>query len=280
VPAISLVALILAALALSAPAEPDVLIPLVSLPPVDAYQDVAVVDLGVDGTLQTWVLRLLFWGLRIALFGTFVALAVDRARGRAPELAAALRRVRERVSTLAFLELLSFGAFGATLVLRAGVEEARTDGSIAGALLFGLLFLPNAFVAAVSDGLPAGTALRRSLGWTRHKPLGHLVLIAGYAAALNGLGALATAGETGRLAAFPLTLLAFAAAVVTAIFLVALARRYELLYSDRTSAPAPPRPGLRALLEGPAPAERTRDRRAARGGRGPSPSPRAPDTMT
>lgn len=227
----------------------------------------AVIDLGVDGTVPTWVLRVFFWGLRILLFGTLVALTVDRVRGRAPDLAAALRRVRERLSTLAFLELLSFAAFGATLVLRAGVKEARTDGSIAAALLVGLLFLPNAFVAAVADDLPAGTALTRSFAWVRHKPLGHLVLVVAYAAALNGLGALATAGETGRLAALPLTLLAFGAAIVTAIFLVAMARRYELLYSDGASVPAAPRSSLRAVLEGPAPAERSRDRRAARGKR-------------
>lgn len=266
VPFVSLVGLVLVYLALGLPGEPEVLVPVISLPPVDAYQDVASVDLVTEGAAANWLLRALFLALRVAAFGTVVALAAQRVRPARPDLAAAVRRVRERLSTLAFLQLLSFAAFGATLLLRAGLAEGRSDGSVSGALLFGLLFLPNAFVAATVDGLPAGAALRRSFAWVRHRPLGHIATVLLYAAALDGIEELAGAGETARPAAFPLTLLAFTSTLVTTVFLVALTRRYEVLYSRRAPGPSrAARPRVALYRGGLSPAERTRDRRATAG---------------
>jgi hypothetical protein len=245
VPFAALVGLILAALAVSAPADPDVLLPLLSLSPIDAYQDVAIVDYAGVGTAATWALRALFWAIRVAVTGTIVVLVVQRAREQRTDLVAAVRTVRERVGAVAFLELLAFAAFGSTLVLRAGLADARSDGSVAGALFFGLLFMPNALIAALADGLPAGRALARSFAWVRRRPLGHVALVLAYAAAAGGLRALASAGETGRPPAFATTLLTFVAAFVTVVFLAALSRRYVLLYSLEPARPGVRRPRAR-----------------------------------
>lgn len=263
VPLVEVVALTLLVLAVGAPGEPEILLPLVSLPPVDAFQDVGMVDLVAGSEVWTWVLRGLFLVVRVYAFGALAALAIERARGGAPAVRTALARVRERRSTLLFLELVSFGAFGSVLVLRSSLPEARADDSVGAALVFGVLFLPTAFLAAVADGLPAGRALRRSFLWMRRRPLGHLVVSIGYVAALNGLYRLTVAGAIGRPTPVATALFAFAVAFVAMLFLTGLARRYDLLYSEGSVAEWTA--ARRATGKEKAPAEtRARGKRAGR----------------
>lgn len=219
------------AFALGAPGRTEVILPLVSLPPIDAFQDIVIVDLGARGALATWTLRALALAIRTVVFGILVRLAVMRARDAAPSLGDAAAFVRRRLSTLAFLELLSFGAFGVSLSLGADLTSTRDDGAIGTALLFGVLILIGSFVAAAADEVPAGAALRGGLRRLRRRPLGHVALVLLYGFASNGLYRLASLGESGIPHALPLTLYAFLSALLTMVFLLAFTRRHVLLES-------------------------------------------------
>lgn len=264
-PFILTAAMILAVLGLGSTGQAQLIVPVVSPPPLDAYQDVGAIQLFAHGTLATWLLRAAFLVLRAGAIAALAGLAIRRARGLVPDLRQALADGVARARTLAGLELVAFGVFASVLVLRASLIEGRNDSSVETALLFGVLFLPTAFIAALADGLAAGPALRRSFAFLRRRPLGHLTVSFGLFAGVRGIERLATAGELGRPPALSTTLLAFLCALLTMVALTALARRYLLLYSDAAVAARPsPRPAR--LLRGPAPAERTRDRRAGRGG--------------
>lgn len=261
VPPFILIALMLFAFALGAPGRTEVILPLVSLPPIDAFQDVLLIDLGDRGALATWMLRALALAIRIVVFGILVRLAVQRARDRAASLGDAVAFVRRRLSTLAFLELLSFAAFGVSLSLGADLTSTRDDGAIGTALLFGVMILIGAFVAAAVDEAPAGHALRAGLRRLRRRPLGHVVLVIAYGFASNGLYRVASSGESGIPRALPLTLYAFLSALLTMAFLLAFARRQVIL--DAEAPPQAPRPGRTRQPK--SPAQPAVKRRRARG---------------
>ena len=223
------IGLMLVAFGLGAPGRPEVLLPLISLPPIDAFQDVVIVDLGSRGAIATWVLRVLMLLLRTAAFGILLHLVVQRARDRAPVLGEAVAFVRRRFSTLAFLELISFAAFGVTLSLSADLTSTRDDGAIGTALLFGVLLMVGMFVAAAVEGVPAGTAVKHGLRRVVRRPLGHLGLVLLYGAGSNGLYRLASMGETGWPRALPLILYSFVSVLLTTWFLLAFARRQMML---------------------------------------------------
>jgi hypothetical protein len=233
-PLFAVVVLLLWAFALGAPARADVMMPLLSLPPVDAFMDLGVIEIVERSAVQIWALRIAALVLRTIVFGVLVIIATQKAHGRLPSLGDALRTLRERFRTFAFLELVSFALFGVSLTLGADLASVRDDGAIGTALLFGVMILTGAFVAA-ADGAPAGTALRRGNRWLRRRPLGHLALVLIYGFASNGLFRLAAAGEvTPR--AFPLTIYAFVAAMLTMWILLAFARRSALLYGPEEPA--------------------------------------------
>lgn len=232
------VALMLLAFGLGAPGRPEVLLPLVSLPPIDAFQDVVIVDVGAHGDVATWLLRGLMLLVRTAVFGVLLHLVVQRARDRAPALGEAIAFVRRRVTTLAFLELVSFAAFGVTLSLSADLTSTRDDGAIGTALLFGVLLLIGMFVAAAADEVPAGTAVKRGLRRLVRRPLGHLGLVLLYGAGTNGLYRLASMGETGWPRALPLILYAFVSVLLTTWFLLAFARRQIVIDAETVARDA------------------------------------------
>jgi uncharacterized membrane protein len=229
----------LLAFGFGAPGRPEVLLPLVSLPPIDAFQDVVIVDLGARGGPATWLLRVLMLLVRTAAFGVLLHLVVQRARDRAPALGEALAFVRRRFSTLAFLELLSFAAFGVSLSLGADLTSTRDDGAIGTALLFGVLLLIGMFVAAAADEVQAGTAARRGLRRIVRRPLGHIGLVLLYGAGTNALYRLASVGETGWPRALPLMLYSFVSVLVTTWFLLAFARRQMILDADVSAGKTP-----------------------------------------
>lgn len=241
-PLFVLVATLLWVFAIGAPARADVLMPLVSLPPVDAFLDVGAIGIEDRGAIETWALRAVALVLRTVTFGVLVSLAAQRARGALPSLGQAVRTVRARIGSFAFLELASYALFGVTLTLGADLSSARDDGAIGTALLFGVLVLVGPFIAA-ADGRAAGDALRSGNRWILRRPLGHIALVLVYGFAANGLFRLAAAGEPGTPRAFPLTLYAFAAAMVTMWLLLAFARRWVLLYAERSSSVAAEPPG-------------------------------------
>jgi hypothetical protein len=224
-PLFLLVALMLGAFALGAPATADALLSLVALPPVDAFLDVGIIELADRGPAGTWVLRTAALAVRAAAFGVLVHLAVQRARGAAPSLSEAARFVRRRFATLAFLELVSFAVFGVTLTLNADLAATRDDGAIGTALLFGAFLLIGPFIAAASEELSVGAAFRRGLRWIRRHPLGHFGLVLVYGVVSNGTFRLASMGEPGVQRALPVTLYAFVSALATMWLLLAFARR-------------------------------------------------------
>ncbi|HJR19650.1 MAG TPA: hypothetical protein VJ922_08015 [Actinomycetota bacterium] len=236
-PLFSVVILMLWVFALGAPARADVMVPLVSLPPLDAFLDVGVIELTDRAAAEIWILRSVALALRTAVFGVLVVLAVQRARGEVPSLGAATRTLWRRARTFGFLELVSFAFFGVSLTLGADLASVRDDGAIGTALLFGVMILVGTFIAA-ADGHPAGAAFRRGNFWIRRRPVGHVLLVLGYGFLSNGLFRLAAAGEAVP-RAFPLTLYAFVAALVTMYMVLAFARRFALLYrSERPALPA------------------------------------------
>jgi hypothetical protein len=234
-PMFGLVVLMLWVFALGAPARADVMMPLVSLPPVDAFLDVGVIEITERAAVEIWILRTVALVLRTAVFGLLVVLATQRARGELPSLGSAFQTLRRRFRTFAFLELVSFALFGVSLTIGADLASVRDDGAIGTALLFGVLILVGAFVAA-ADGLPAGAAFRRGNRWLRRRPLGQIALVFIYGFVSNGLYRLAAAGEAVP-RAFPLTLYAFVAALVTMWMLLAFARRSVLVYAEETGLP-------------------------------------------
>ena len=235
-PPFVLVALMLGAFAIGAPGGPEVLMPLVSLPPVDAFSDVVIIDVAAYGDVGTWILRASALIVRTVAFGILLRLAVQRAVGVVPSLGEAAAFVRRRFTTLAFLELFSFAVFGVTLSLSADLASSRDDGAIGTALLFGVAILTGAFVAAASGDVPAGAAIRAGLRRLWRRPLGHLGLVVLYGAASNGLYRLASFGELGR-RAVPLTVYSFASALLTMWFLLAFARRQTILETELATAP-------------------------------------------
>jgi hypothetical protein len=223
------VALMLLAFSLGAPGRPEVMLPLQSLPPIDAFQDVVIIDLRSRADAATWALRAVALIVRTAAFGLLLHLAAQRAREAVPSLAEARRFVGRRFSTLGFLELLSYAGFGVTLSLGANLTSTRDDGAVGTGLLFGVWVLIGMFVAAGLEEAPAGTAVKRGLGRTWRRPLGHLGLVLLYGLGSNGLYRLASIGETGWPRALPLTLYSFASALLTMWFLLAFSRRQSLL---------------------------------------------------
>ena len=215
------------AFALGAPGRAEVLLPLVSVPPIDAFQDVLLIDLSSRGAIVTWALR---------VAALLIRAAVQRARGELPSLGDAVAFVRRRFSTLAFLELVSFGAFAVPLSLSADLTSTRDDGAIGTALLFGVLLLIGAFVAAAADERSSWEAIKAGLRRVRRRPLGHLALVLLYGVASNGLYRLVSMGEPGRPRPVPLTLYSLLATVVTMWFLLAFSRRQLVL--DAKAAPA------------------------------------------
>jgi len=236
-PLFFLIALMLLAFALEAPAGPEILVPLVSLPPVDAFTDVGIIGLHDRGTAVTWILRAVALIVRTGVFGIIATLAVQRARGVLPSLGGAARTVWERVRSFGFMELASFAVFGVTLSLGADLASPRDDGAIGTALLFGVAVLAGGFIAA-ADGLAGGAAFRRGMRWIRRRPLGHLALVALYGFASNGLFRLAAIGEPGKPRALPMMLYAALSALLTMWAVLAFARRHVLLYAEDA-----PRPG-------------------------------------
>jgi len=226
----------LVAFGLGAPGRPEVLLPLVSLPPFDAFQDVVIIDLGTRGDLATWLLRVAMLLARTAAFGILLHLAVQRARDQLPSLGAAASFVRRRLSTIGFLELLSFAAFGVTLSLGADLNSTRDDAAIGTALLFGVLVLIGMFVSAAMEEVSAGTAVRRGLRRLVRRPLGHVGLVLLYGVGTNGLYRLASLGETGWPRALPLTLYSFVSSLLTMWFLLAFTRRQMMLDAEPTAA--------------------------------------------
>lgn len=263
-PPFLLIALMLLAFSLGAPGRTEVILPLVSLPPIDAFQDVVLIDYGARGAIETWVLRGCALAIRVVAFGVLVHLATTRARDRAASLGHAVGFVRRRASTLSFLELLSFGAFAVSLSIGSDLTSTRDDGAIGTALLFGVMILIGAFVAAAADEAPAGAALRSGLRRLVRRPLGHIALVLLYGFASNGLYRIASAGESGVPRALPLTLYAFLSALLTMWFLLAFARRKVVLDAE----PAPqktPRPRTeKAAVAAPPRRERRPKRRPGR----------------
>lgn len=237
-PLFSVVVLMMWVFALGAPARADVLVPLVSLPPIDSFLDVGVIELTERAAAEIWALRALALALRTFVFGALVVLALARARGELPSLGAALHVLRTRIRTIAFLELVSFAVFGVSLILGADLASVRDDGAIGTALLFGVAILTGPFLAA-ADGDPAGRAFRRGNRWVRRRPVGHLALVLLYGFASNGLFRLAAAGEAAP-RAVPMTLYGFVASLVTMWMLLAFARRSVLLYGPDGSGPRTP----------------------------------------
>ena len=221
--------LMLATFGIGAPGRAEVLLPLVSLPPVDAFQDVVLIDLSSRAAFVTWALRVAALLIRTIAFGILLSLAVQRARGGLPTLGEAIAFVRGRFRTIAFLELVSFAIFAVPLSLSADLTSTRDDGAIGTALLFGVLLLIGAFVAAASEEAAAGAAIRSGLRRLRRRPLGHIVLVLAFGVVSNGLFRLATIGEPGRTRAVPLTLYAFLATLATMWFLLAFSRRQILI---------------------------------------------------
>lgn len=228
-PVFVFIALMLLAFSLGAPGRPEVLLPLLSLPPIDAFQDIVIIDLTSRADTATWLLRAGALVVRATAFGLLLHLAVQRTRDAAPSLGEAAGFVRRRFSTLGFLELVSFAGFGVTLSLGADLASTRDDGAIGTGLLFGVWLLIGMFVAAASEEAPAGAAVRRGLGRVFRRPLGHLGLVLLYGFGTNGLYRLASIGETGWPRALPLTLYAFVSALLTMWFLLAFSRRQSLL---------------------------------------------------
>lgn len=231
-PLFVLVALMLGAFALGAPASADALLSLVALPPVDAFLDVGIIELADHGALGTWLLRALALVVRTVAFGILVRLAVQRGRDVAPSLSDAIGFVRRRFTTLAFLELVSYAVFGVTLTLNADLAATRDDGAIGTALLFGVFVLIGPFIAA-GEERSAGEAFRRGFAWIRRHPLGHLGLTLVYGVVSGGMFRLASAGEPGIQRAFPLTVYAFVSALATTWLLLAFARRSVTMDQDR-----------------------------------------------
>ncbi|MCI0346066.1 MAG: hypothetical protein L0221_11585, partial [Chloroflexi bacterium] len=89
-PLFAAVGLMLWAFALGAPARPDVLMPLVSLPPVDSFLDVGVIELTDRSAVEIWALRIAALVIRTIVFGLFVIVATQRARGTLPSLSDAV----------------------------------------------------------------------------------------------------------------------------------------------------------------------------------------------
>ncbi len=236
-PLFGVVVLLLWVFALGAPARADVMMPLLSLPPVDAFLDVGVIEITDRTAAEIWILRTVALVLRTVVFGVLVVLATQRARGELPSLGNATRTLRARFRTFAFLELVSFALFGVSLTIGADLASVRDDGAIGTALLFGVLILVGTFVAA-ADGAPAGAAFRRGNRWLRRRPLGQIVLVLIYGFVTNGLYRLAAAGEAVP-RAFPLTLYAFVAALVTMWMLLAFTRRSVLLYGGEEAPTSP-----------------------------------------
>jgi hypothetical protein len=232
IPPFVLTGFMLLAFALGAPGRASVLLPLVSLPPIDAFQDLVIIDLGLRGTVATWLLRAAALLIRAAAVAVLMRLAVQRARGELPSLSDAVAFVKRRYPTFAFLELVTFGGFGATLSLGADLTSTRDDAAIGTALLFGVLVLIGMFVAAASGEVPAGAAVKAGLRRLARHPLGHLGLVLLYGFTSNGLYRLVSLGEPGRQRALPLTLYAFASALLTMWFLLAFARRQILLDAE------------------------------------------------
>jgi hypothetical protein len=233
IPPFMLTGYMLLAFALGAPGRADVLLPLISLPPVDAFQDLVIIDLGSRSPIATWLLRAAAVLIRAAALGILARLAVQRARGGLPSLGDATAFVKRRYPTLAFLELVTFAAFGATLSLSADLTSTRDDPAIGTALLFGVAILTGMFIAAAADEVSAGAAVKAGFRRFWRRPLGHIGLVIVYGFASNGLYRLVTIGEPGRQRALPLTLYAFASALLTTWFLLAFARRQVLLDDER-----------------------------------------------
>lgn len=206
-----------------------ILVPLWSLPPLDAYQDAGVVQMVASQTAVIWALRILALVLRTIVFGAAVYLAVQRARDRVPDVRGALRALRERFASLLVIELVSFGLFGIPLVLGQGslVAPGRQVSQL-GALV-GEILLINAFFAAFSER-SAWRALRAGLRWMVRRPAGHLVVAVVATAGLNGVFWLARAGETGRERPLTLAVFTLVHALGAMIFLSVFARRFVLLY--------------------------------------------------
>jgi len=220
--------LMLAAFGVGAPGRAEVLLPLVALPPIDAFQDVVLIDLTSRAAFVTWLLRVAALLIRTVVFGLLLGLAMQRARGALPSLGDAVSFVRRRFRTIAFLELVSFAIIAVPLSLSADLTSTRDDGAIGTALLFGVLVLIGAFVAAGEDAA-AWEAMKAGLRRVRRRPLGHLALVLLYGVASNGLFRLASTGEPGRPRALPLTLYSLLATLVTMWFLLAFTRRQTVL---------------------------------------------------
>jgi len=234
VPPFILIALMLGAFAIGAPGRPEVLLPLVSLPPIDSFSDVVVIDVGAHGDVATWILRALALAVRTVAFGLLLRLAVQRAREEIPSLGAAAAFVRRRFTTIAFLELCSFAIFGVSLSLGADLTSSRDDGAIGTALLFGVAILIGMFVAASSGDVPAGAAVRAGLRRLWRRPLEHFGLVIAYGAASNGLYRLASIGELNQ-RSVPVTLYAFASSLLTMWFVLAFVRRQLTLDASETA---------------------------------------------
>lgn len=228
-PVFVFIGLMLLAFSLGAPGRPEVMLPLLSLSPIDAFQDVVIIDLTSRADAATWVLRAAALVVRTVTFGVLLHLAAQRARDAVPSLSEAAGFMRRRFSTIGFLELLSFAGFGVTLSLGANLTSTRDDGAVGTGLLFGVWILIGMFVEAALEEAPAGTAVKRGLGRVFRRPLGHLGLVLLYGFATNGLYRLASMGETGWPRALPLTLYSFVSALLTMWFLLAFSRRQSLL---------------------------------------------------
>ena len=221
---------ILAALGIGAPSAPEVLVPVWSLPPFDAFQDAGTVQLVAHAPWVIWLGRAAFLVARTVVFGTVAALVLQRVRDHAPDLRVAVRTMAARFRTLLVLELAAWAVFGIPLLLGQGsLTDAGRPISELGAMV-GQILLINAFFAAL-DGDSAGAAVRRGFAWLTKRPLGHLGVAVVATAVSNAAYWVARAGELGSPRALPEAAFAAVHAVLITAMLVAFGRRYRLLYA-------------------------------------------------
>lgn len=244
IPAAAVVVWLLVALGLGAPARAEVIVPLLTAPPADSYQDIGIAGLaGLTGA-ASWIARAVFAAGRTLLFASIAVMAVRRAHGDPAGMDSVAAGLRARAGTFAFLGACSFG-YALLVSQQVSLDPGRDASLAATALMAGMLVLPGAFVASAT-GRRGLRALGR--GIAARRPLGHVVLVIGYGAAINGLYRLASFGEPGRPRALPMTLYAVACALVTAVFAVTLARRAVLL-DPAGPAAAPEAPSKRAKAQ-------------------------------
>lgn len=239
-PVFIFVAAVIVVVGIGAPGRAEVIVPLIVPPPADAFQDLGIIRIAGTTGLASWLVRIVAALGRIGVVALFAALAAQRSAGAAASIPEARAALRGRGRTLILLGATSFG-FALLVAQRGALDPGRQALVAATALTAGMLVLPGAVIAASTLGAGYWRSLR--LGLAPRRPLGHAAIVIGYSASVNGLYRLATFGEVGRPQALPVTLYGIATALLTAVMIAALTRRYLLLVAPGHGKPAPsPRP--------------------------------------